>query len=500
MNDISTYRKSCKINLTVDRDNLIENKDFIIELSKKVSERKFILAFGYSINKMITVIYRLLIINYNYEEIVSFVNKHKYDCDNTWYTILYGMNNIDKDYWKYFLQDQLGASQISGAVKALKNKRIIKFHLYNKPTISLITSSERYYELFLQNEKYFYPGLNNNTYENMFKLLDIGVSPEEFKQYLNKDNYYALKVLYLLKNEHFEEGMVSMVNEILTNRFEDKLLDCVDLIVRYPDLDHESIYTFIKQNNISKNSLIRASETLYRRCPMLTDIINKINSLVDYVSLMNKQESIDRKINKSKELKMINDNNRKQELLYSQNIVNNYISDHDNKPKNHFCKKYNLSIDEFDRCVSIVKDFDIQLYDKYIEIALNVKNRTYAILINTIECILKDMSEIGNDYSLLDYHLKTKTSVNELYDFMIKNEFSKNDKYIMRKFMNRNINNMKYCKVSSFIDTNWVVKGHEFTIQEKESIVSFARKNNLPSYLSIFREIGRRYLSGKLIL
>ena len=146
--------------------------------------------------------------------------------------------------------------------------------------------------------------------------------------------------------------------------------------------------------------------------------------------------------------------------------------------KQDYCKEVGLSVNTYDKRVSIIKEFDDDYYETYKKKLENKKNTYYDNLKPVVENILSNISH-NKDYNMIDYYLAYK----DLYTFQdlcdscnkhhldirsLKTFFSKAD-------VRSNLT------IDSFLREKYTTSnGKEYSDEEKTKLYEYAKENSIP--------------------
>ena len=441
--------------------------------------------------------YKLLQNGCTYEQVLFIFNKLKFGSIRT---LSASTKKIKKEYWEYMFDPFLTSDQLRATIKALSKDRIIDFKKYGQHHINIVTADDEVYKLFLANEKYFYPTSKLATFRAILNLLKIGQDLEKYEHYISVNNYTALEVACNIEiHKGDEKAILKDITASLMSVFSYQRVQDIKFMLEEKNIDR--IMKYIHDGGyIDRTRMRRIVETFQRRCPMCTDYIAKLELIEEkiddstYQHIVEKREERTKKILDSKFAKH-------NEILDTARSTIHKFMDGECRTKIAFTIKYGITEKEFKNYLEAIKELDPVLYETYIEYVSKERDRVYAIVRSIIDNIIKDMREVGfRDFSLFEYHSRTKMTVQELYEFMVKHNYKQSDIAMVKRFWSFNRNKMCYTKIVDMKSAKWVAKGHEFTAEEKDAIIDYMCKNEMPVYTYIFHEVGRRYLAGDLEL
>ncbi len=295
-------------------------------------------------------------------------------------------------------------------------------------------------------------------------------------------------------NEIWNKEKITQCFSSLTNK---KIETIDELLQNVLKTENENDYISIIENSIQIISIKRIYAFLNKYLPEDREKIeiNLKEKLKVYDNRKSKQP-----INKNEKQKMY--------LEIARKAIRNYI-EQDILPKQNELNSY----------LNIIKEYDKDLFKRYIEKIEIAKQRNYYILysvsIKIIDGIKNGITE--NDYTrpfdLLDYYSITNLDKRIILRFL-KDKFPNDVSYFLnfiRKYPNTSILDEKkiqyICDNDEYIRNQFDENGKRIvnprtniTRDEKILILNYLKENNIPLYDTLYFIALKRYLNGNLIL
>ena len=199
-------------------------------------------------------------------------------------------------------------------------------------------------------------------------------------------------------------------------------------------------------------------------------------------------------------------------------IVRKFINDESSNKIDDFCQKNNIDRNIFSYYVLLVKEIDDELYSLYSEKIDKFKKLGYVKIVGHIEIIVKGLKNgveengIIRPFDLIDYFLVSNYSFQDILK-LSKSIISRSDYILLRKFIEKNNSGEKNnTNVINQIMSEKVVISYQkdkkgspipgteeiFSNEDKEKLINYLRKNNIPINLKTYGIIFRRYRNGTL--
>lgn len=360
-----------------------------------------------------------------------------------------------------------------------------------------------YYELFIRYGKDFY---NNNPELFSYKLCEIlkfhSSEINEFAKKLDID-YYSIRDF--AEKHKIKEGM-SKENFILfchSEQFCDRPKLTAKQIKKYYELlNSVNLETRIRiVEEIKPNYMTVAVFSRNHINPNTKEICDKLKSYIaDAYKVINANERIKRQEELKNRLEQKRMEQKTKLLSTAKDIVNKFIES-DTKTIKEFCDLLNVDEKTFTKYVEIIKEYDPNLFNRYMEKTTEISNRSYAIIMSKAKSIIDKIKngvelEDGTkrNFTIIDYYLTTKLNLDELFN-LIKKDLSAADVRAFRNFASKNKNlqlwgekrvenyyDMDITVGNKFDENNKIIpnSGHVLSLKEKKYIVKYIKSLNVP--------------------
>lgn len=201
-------------------------------------------------------------------------------------------------------------------------------------------------------------------------------------------------------------------------------------------------------------------------------------------------------------------------------MVKGFIEDTKCSTIDIFCKINNIDRNVFSNYVSIVKENDVDLFNLYNEKVKRFQSQRYAMIVDNVKLVIKYLKDgveeygLNRPFDLIDYYMITNMSLNDILR-LSKDVVTKEEHLLLKKFVNQNIsgekNNPSVIKqiMSEMVIMNYQkdkkglpIPGTEeiFSNEEKEKLINYLRRNNIPINLKTYNIVFRKYKNGMLDL
>jgi len=498
------YFEYCKANnWKMDKTEILAKKENL----SNVSLRQYAMAYSKEGNEInVHIVESMELAEKQYNEIVDLFNGKPTNIN---------FDNINElnygNYFIKFINDKLGIN-ISTSIS--KQSKITQF----------------YYELFVRYGKDFF---NNNPELFSYKLCEIlKFHSSKINEVANMLNIPYYDIRNYAENHKIKEG-VSKEDFILfyhSEQFCDKikftpeqikkyyeLLNSVDLrtrmhIVKELKPNYIAVAEF-SQNHINPNTKEISDK--------LKSYISEVNEIFDAKENLKKQEELKIKLEERKRELEQKKTEQKMELLpIAKETIRAFIES-DTKTIKEYCELFNISENMFERYVEVVKEYDLDLFNKYLERTSNISKQSYAVIMSKAKSIIDKIKngvelEDGTkrDFTIIDYYLSTKLSLDELFN-LIKKDLTAADVRAFRNFASKNSNiqlwgeqrienyyNTDITLGIKFDSNNKIIpnSGHTLTQEEKEYIIKYIRLLNVPLCQQTVNIIQKEIIDGKIIV
>lgn len=343
----------------------------------------------------------------------------------------------------------------------------------------------------------------NYDKEKIYKKLEsYELDPIKTCEFVIKYNLNIIRTKECLVKQYFShlitkniDSTYSLLEKILKENNQDiinKLLDNSIQNYNYVKTQiHDFLVHYYKDNYINFKNNLETKFNNYHRYKMKR---KKINQELETLEKTNIE--------------------RKNNLNISCNTIRSFVGSNF-KSKEDFCSFNKISFKKFDYHLSIVKEFNQELYNLYYEKIEKIRNQNYAILMNFIENIiflLKNGITINDKtrpFDLLDYYKITTLDRNKVLKLIKSNEHYDEEEY--RLFLNftrkytsstllkeHDIKRILTEKHEIIIQNSGIKK--EITTEEKLFVINYLNFYNIPLYDTIYFIAIRRYINNELNL
>lgn len=161
-----------------------------------------------------------------------------------------------------------------------------------------------------------------------------------------------------------------------------------------------------------------------------------------------------------------------------------------NKSIYEYCSKYGGILADLNHMAQIIKDDNPELYKQYKKLCKDPSEEfnTY------IKWVVMDIKVKGNDFDIFDYYYFTKLhplTFRSICEKIISAQNFKIVVSVLNKFYSYDYMTIdKEQELSGTI----IIKGHEFSREEKEKIFDYLDENNMPHI--VFKAALRKYIDG----
>lgn len=276
--------------------------------------------------------------------------------------------------------------------------------------------------------------------------------------------------------------------------------------VEISEIIDSSGYSFI----YLKNSLI------YYKDPQNQELLKKKFDIYEPI-----QKAIDAEISAQKKQIKAQEKEiqRKAKLLNNINYVHLFINS-EYYTIGEFCEKNGISEDDFYEQLNLVKEFDQDLYDKYMKKISEIRNQRYAILCEKIKRIVflikngVEFNGIIRSYDLIDYYTNMNISLKDFLkiseDILDSKDFS-----LVKQFVNKNISGEKSntSVIKEILSERFEFNlartkdgmpipgsGEIFPEEKKRQLIAFLQENNVPINRKTYMMAFNRYINNTLII
>lgn len=240
---------------------------------------------------------------------------------------------------------------------------------------------------------------------------------------------------------------------------------------------------------------------------------SKIKMYTDYIS----QEKMEEKQKQSAERKS---KEIEEKLPLAIESITKFINDADCYTIDYFCYKYNFDKKTFEEYVTIIREYQTDLYNIYDKKISDIQKQRYAVLANQVKYIIDglkhgiDEYDVNRPFDLVDYYGVTKIPLEDILK-LAKDIVSSSELNILRKFVNQNISGSKNDPnvIKQIMSERVIIKyekdkkgqpipGTEelFGDEEKEKLINYLKEKKVPINLKTYNIVYRRYRNGTLEL
>ena len=342
-------------------------------------------------------------------------------------------------------------------------------------------------------------GLSGSKLESLAKeyaLNYLGFSAEEYRQKRNEYGRFKL--------QNVRENRVSY-----SKRIYDKLLNATEVEEIIEIINTSGINISTLKSSIGNYVIVHHNGD----SKIKEDLKSKIKMYTDYIS-QEKNEQKQKQIEeaKSKEID--------EKLPLAIESITKFINDADCYTIDYFCYKYTFDKKTFEEYVTIIREYQTDLYNTYDKKISDIQKQRYAILANQIKYIIDRLKhgieeyDVNRPFDLVDYYGVTKIPLEDILK-LAKNIVSQSELTILRKFVNQNINgvNNNPNVIKQIMSERVIIKyekdkkgqpipGTEelFGDEEKEKLINYLKERKIPINLKTYNIVYRRYRNGTLEL
>lgn len=289
-----------------------------------------------------------------------------------------------------------------------------------------------------------------------------------------------------------------VLDELLKTNDLSKIVDIIDESGIDISYIKKGIYNYILVNN--GIYIAELEKNLKDKCDMYCNYKNKIN-----------KENRD-KIKDIQTKKYIDDN-----LKVATNVVTDFIVS-EIKVIGDYCKEKNIDLADFKTYVELVKEYNIELYQKYREKVDSIQKQRFAIIANEIRRLVQDIklgineNNINRPFDLIDYFFNYKFSFQSI-DELAKTTLDKKDYSILKRFIstNKNYENANSHDIDAImketVELNCAKTKEGYPIpgtgeivsnQKKQMLIDYLKTNHIPVNRRTYNLIFTRYNDGLL--
>lgn len=272
------------------------------------------------------------------------------------------------------------------------------------------------------------------------------------------------------------------------------------------DLTDMDLYTYIyKELKLYPSYLKQCIDSKLVLNLFSNEEIEKARKLIfDYTSNI---DEIKKQIRKKEEEEFI---------LDAKKIILEFVNNHYTSI-NDYCKQNHVPNSFFEKSLSIIKKYDNDLFQKYIE-CINDKtyfNDKWNDIINKLKNGIKIDDENTRQFDIIDYYQIINMPLNKFFS-VAKKDKKVEDIILFNAFIKKNEMlglDLGKSGFSQIYDTKIEINlkkdidgtpipntGRVVTLQEKEFIVNYLKNNNIPLYYKFYIVALKRYLNDTLIV
>lgn len=359
--------------------------------------------------------------------------------------------------------------------------------------------------------KYIYEYCEENNYdkEKIYELsIWSGIKHSNIEKYTK---HYAVDYLGYSLEEYakrkYAYGRIRNQQKVKENtiyypRIFERILNATTLeeiikIVSEPGIKLSTLSTFKDYVNRHHNGDVKVKEQLKSKIKMYTD----------YILEKNKQELEEKKLKALQE-----------KLPIVIETITKFINDTECYTIDYFCYKYSFDKKTFEEYVTIIREYQTDLYNIYDKKINESRSQRYAIIINQVKYIIEKLKngieeyDVNRPFDIIDYYSVTNISLENLLR-IAKDIVSPSEINILKKFITQNISGAKHNpSVISQIMSEKVIINYEkdsrgnpipgteeiFSAEEKERLINYLREKNIPINLKTYNILYRRYRNGTI--
>lgn len=287
-------------------------------------------------------------------------------------------------------------------------------------------------------------------------------------------------------------------DELLKTNDLSKIIDIIDSSGIDISYIKKGIYNYILVNN--GIYIADVEKNLRDKCDMYCNYKNKINEDI-------------RKKRKDIQTKQYIDEN----LEVATHVITDFIKS-EIKVIGDYCKEKNIDIDDFKIWIELVKEYNIELHEKYKEKVDSIQKQRFAIIANEIRRLVQDIkigineNNINRSFDLIDYFLNYKFSFQSL-DELAKTTVDKKDYAILKRFIsiNKNYEKTNSNDIKAILDETVELNcaktkegypipgtGEIVSEQKKQMLIEYLKTNHIPVNRRTYNLIFKRYNDGLL--
>lgn len=334
---------------------------------------------------------------------------------------------------------------------------------------------------------------------------------EAFANKMYKGNEKVIKILQLKLNYYNQN------KAIRKKTFKSKAYSTLDIMLNINDfneiiniLDNYDGNLYTLRAAIHNYAILDTSSSYYDK--VRNNLMEKFNKYFEY---KNRQKQLENELKKIEKVK----NNVESILENAKNIVNQFINSSYENIK-QFCISINLKEEKFNEYINLVKENDLDLYEKYKAKVNAVHSQNFAILSKFVENIFNfikngiEENGVKRDFDLLDYYQLTSMERATFLD-IAKRNLKKDDINKILKFLRKYNSSKKLTKsnLEQIFEEKTIVgiefdedkrpipgTGRLISKEEKQKIIDYLKENNIPLYDDCYNIALRRYINGTLVL
>jgi len=168
-----------------------------------------------------------------------------------------------------------------------------------------------------------------------------------------------------------------------------------------------------------------------------------------------------------------------------------------------YCKLNDIKIDDFQLYVSLVERYDLELYNKYVELVKKGKEETYKKMkdkfVRAVGYMKYGISNDGKqrEFDILDYYNYLGFSFLECRR-LGKNVLNPTQNKILEAFLDANVDSELKINPEIIYEGNLFIEDREITLDDKKEVVKWLNLNRVPVSKRTFSVALHRYLKNSL--
>ena len=308
------------------------------------------------------------------------------------------------------------------------------------------------------------------------------------------DKYYEWIIYYIGENYISKEKWQENLANIEKDYYEKVGLKHLNKILAIPDQNKKKIVSYVNSKNKNLDyDILETLKVVIERHPEYRETIEKV---LNFFEKYRKDNDILNNI-------IVNGIE-----LTPEDVIKMFISG-EYKNREIFLKNLNITLNTFNKFLTIVAETNPALIDLYNEKFEGMNSKRFAILIGTIEKIIDgitngivDESGKQRKFELLDYFTSTRLPIDDFIKLAKENYLitPENARYIKqfaakvkeaRKVPHTHIYNEKLIMI---IDG----QPHEVTMEEKKLALEYMKIYNIDLYYGIYKSLLKKVAHGEL--